>query len=68
MVAPGAGIGDLVLRPRVLRLTFPWNVVGAPALAMPCGSAEEGLPASVQVIGRPGTDSLVLATGRLLQA
>jgi aspartyl-tRNA(Asn)/glutamyl-tRNA(Gln) amidotransferase subunit A len=68
MVAPPAGIGDLVLRPRVLRLTFPWNVIGAPALALPCGSAEHGLPASVQLIGRPGDDPLVLAAGRLLEA
>jgi aspartyl-tRNA(Asn)/glutamyl-tRNA(Gln) amidotransferase subunit A len=67
MVAPPAGIGDLVLRPRVLRLTFPWNVIGAPALALPCGPAEHGLPASVQLIGRPGDDPLVLAAGRLLE-
>ena len=67
MVAPPAGVGDLVLRPRVLRLTFPWNVIGAPALALPCGPAEHGLPASVQLIGRPGDDPLVLAAGRLLE-
>lgn len=66
MVAPPAGVGDLALRPRVLRLTFPWNVVGAPALALPCGTAEDGLPASVQLVGRPGDDALVLAAGALL--
>jgi aspartyl-tRNA(Asn)/glutamyl-tRNA(Gln) amidotransferase subunit A len=68
MVAPPAGIGDLTLRPRVLRLTYPWNVVGAPALALPCGAAEQGLPASAQLIGRPGDDARVLAAGRLAQA
>ena len=67
MVAPEAGVGDLLLRPRVLRLTFPWNTVGCPALALPCGNAELGLPASVQLIGRPGEDALVLAAGRLLE-
>jgi aspartyl-tRNA(Asn)/glutamyl-tRNA(Gln) amidotransferase subunit A len=67
MVAPPAGVGDLALRPRVLRLTFPWNVIGAPALALPCGPAEYRLPASVQLIGRPGDDPLVLAAGRLLE-
>jgi aspartyl-tRNA(Asn)/glutamyl-tRNA(Gln) amidotransferase subunit A len=67
MVAPAAGVGDLALRPRVLRLTFPWNVIGAPALALPCGPAEYGLPASVQLIGHPGEDALVLAAGRLLE-
>jgi aspartyl-tRNA(Asn)/glutamyl-tRNA(Gln) amidotransferase subunit A len=66
MVAPPVGIGDLALRERMIELTFPWNVVGAPALALPCGPAEDGLPASVQLIGRPGEDALVLAAGRAL--
>jgi aspartyl-tRNA(Asn)/glutamyl-tRNA(Gln) amidotransferase subunit A len=67
MVAPPAGVGDLALRSRVLRLTYPWNVIGAPALALPCGPAEEGLPASAQLAGKPGDDRLVLAAGRLLE-
>jgi Asp-tRNA(Asn)/Glu-tRNA(Gln) amidotransferase A subunit family amidase len=68
MVAPPVGLGDLALRERMIELTLPWNVVGAPALALPCGAAEDGLPASVQLIGRPGEDALVLATGRALSA
>jgi Asp-tRNA(Asn)/Glu-tRNA(Gln) amidotransferase A subunit family amidase len=64
MVAPPVGIGDLALRERMIELTFPWNVTGSPALALPCGVAEDGLPASVQLIGRPGEDALVLAAGR----
>jgi aspartyl-tRNA(Asn)/glutamyl-tRNA(Gln) amidotransferase subunit A len=67
MVAPPAGIGDLELRGRMLSLTFPWNAVGAPALALPCGPAEDGLPASVQLLGKPGDDALVVAAGRLLE-
>jgi aspartyl-tRNA(Asn)/glutamyl-tRNA(Gln) amidotransferase subunit A len=67
MVAPPVGIGDLALRWRMIELTFAWNVVGAPALALPCGPAEDGLPASVQLIGRPGDDALVLAAGRALE-
>jgi aspartyl-tRNA(Asn)/glutamyl-tRNA(Gln) amidotransferase subunit A len=42
-------------------------VVGAPALALPCGPAEDGLPASVQLVGRPGEDAAVLAVGRALE-
>jgi aspartyl-tRNA(Asn)/glutamyl-tRNA(Gln) amidotransferase subunit A len=68
MVAPPTGIGDLALRGRMIELTFPWSAVGAPALAIPCGAAEDGLPASVQLAGRPGDDALVLAAGRLLEA
>jgi aspartyl-tRNA(Asn)/glutamyl-tRNA(Gln) amidotransferase subunit A len=67
MVAPPLGIGDLALRERMIELTLPWNTVGAPALALPCGPAEGGLPASVQLIGKPGDDALVLAAGRLLE-
>jgi aspartyl-tRNA(Asn)/glutamyl-tRNA(Gln) amidotransferase subunit A len=67
MVAPPAGVGDLELRGRMLSLTFAWNAVGAPALALPCGPAEDGLPASVQLLGKPGEDALVLAAGRLLE-
>jgi len=67
MVAPHTGIGDLALRRDVVRLTFPWNVVGRPALAVPCGPAEDGLPASVQLIGAHGADATVLAAGRLFE-
>jgi aspartyl-tRNA(Asn)/glutamyl-tRNA(Gln) amidotransferase subunit A len=67
-VAPAAGVGDLVLRESLLRFTLPWNTVGAPALALPCGSAEDGLPASLQLVGAPGDDGLVLAAGRALEA
>jgi aspartyl-tRNA(Asn)/glutamyl-tRNA(Gln) amidotransferase subunit A len=66
-VAPPAGIGDLALRERVLRLTYPISMLGWPALALPCGSAEAGLPASLQLVGRPGDDALVLAAGAAIE-
>jgi aspartyl-tRNA(Asn)/glutamyl-tRNA(Gln) amidotransferase subunit A len=37
----------------VLRLTAPFNVTGQPSLALPIGLSSEGLPLSMQVIGRP---------------
>jgi aspartyl-tRNA(Asn)/glutamyl-tRNA(Gln) amidotransferase subunit A len=67
VVAPPSGIGDLALREQLLRFTYPFNAIGAPALALPCGPAEHGLPASVQLIGRPGEDAFVLAAGRALE-
>jgi aspartyl-tRNA(Asn)/glutamyl-tRNA(Gln) amidotransferase subunit A len=66
VVAPPSGIGDLALREQLLRFTYPFNAIGAPALALPCGPAEHGLPASIQLVGRPGDDALVLAAGRAL--
>jgi aspartyl-tRNA(Asn)/glutamyl-tRNA(Gln) amidotransferase subunit A len=66
MVAPPVGIGDLALRDRLTQFTYPFNAIGAPALAVPGGAAEAGLPASVQIVGRPGMDALVLGVGALL--
>jgi aspartyl-tRNA(Asn)/glutamyl-tRNA(Gln) amidotransferase subunit A len=65
-VAPAAGIGELELRRTLIRFTYPFNTLGWPALALPCGPAEDGLPASVQLVGRPGDDARVLAAGKLL--
>jgi aspartyl-tRNA(Asn)/glutamyl-tRNA(Gln) amidotransferase subunit A len=68
VVAPPAGIGDPALRRTLIRCTFPFNVLGWPALALPCGPAEDGLPASAQLVGRPGEDAAVLAAGEALEA
>ena len=66
-VAPLAGQDERELRGRLTQLTWPFNLLGAPALALPCGPAEDGLPASVQIAGPPGADALVLAAGALLE-
>jgi len=62
------GTGDLGVRETLISRTYPFNLLGWPALALPCGPAEAGLPASVQLVGRPGRDALVLAAGRLLES
>jgi aspartyl-tRNA(Asn)/glutamyl-tRNA(Gln) amidotransferase subunit A len=66
-VAPPADADELALRETLTRLTFPFNVTGWPALALPCGPAEDGLPASVQLAAPPGEDARVLAAGSALQ-
>jgi aspartyl-tRNA(Asn)/glutamyl-tRNA(Gln) amidotransferase subunit A len=60
--------GDLDVRERLISFTYPFNALGWPALALPCGPAEDGLPASVQLAAPAGRDALVLAAGRLLEA
>jgi aspartyl-tRNA(Asn)/glutamyl-tRNA(Gln) amidotransferase subunit A len=66
-VAPPTTIPELELRESMIRLTFPFNALGWPALALPCGAAERGLPASLSLVGRPGADALVLAAGLTLE-
>ena len=66
MVAPPVGRIGNERRGELTRFTFPFNALGWPALALPCGLAEEGLPASAQLVGRPGDDALVLAAGASL--
>ncbi|MEV6042476.1 amidase [Streptomyces xanthochromogenes] len=41
-------------------MTPPWNLSGRPALAMPFGSLPSGLPGSVQLVGRPGSEHQLL--------
>jgi aspartyl-tRNA(Asn)/glutamyl-tRNA(Gln) amidotransferase subunit A len=67
MVAPPVGLGDLALRERMMSVTRPFSATGWPALALPCGPAEDGLPASLQVAARPGDDALVLAVGEAIE-
>ena len=59
---------DDSVRIPITRFTNPFNALGWPALALPCGRAEHGLRASVQLIGRAGADSTVLAAGSALEA
>jgi aspartyl-tRNA(Asn)/glutamyl-tRNA(Gln) amidotransferase subunit A len=66
VVAPEVGIGDRKLRNVLTRNTLPINALGWPALALPCGAAEDGLPASIQLVGRAGADAFVLAVGSVL--
>ena len=66
-VAPPADVDELAWRERIVRFTYPFNLLGWPVLALPCGTAEDGLPASVQIVGRPGDDALVLAAGLALE-
>ena len=67
-VAPKLPVDDLEIRANTIRLTIPFNSLGWPALALPCGPAEDGLPASLQIAGRPGSDTLVLAAGKLVES
>ena len=67
-VPPPADVDELTVRRDLIRFTLPFNALGWPALALPVGTAEEGLPTSIQLVGRLGDDGLVLAAGAALEA
>jgi len=49
------------------RLVRGINVLGLPALSMPCGVDRRKLPLSLQIVGRPFDEALVLRVGAALE-
>ena len=47
--------------------TPAWNATGFPALSVPMGFDEDGLPCGLQIIGRPFADDVVLSIGHRYQ-
>ncbi|PLR29929.1 amidase, partial [Chimaeribacter californicus] len=48
--------------------TVPLNVTGLPGVALPFGMSKEGLPISVQIVGRWHTEMTILHIAALLEA
>jgi aspartyl-tRNA(Asn)/glutamyl-tRNA(Gln) amidotransferase subunit A len=68
MPMPAPAIPDLKMNPdalrpaelRLLRNTRPFNVWGLPAISVPCGFTQSGLPIGLQIAGAPWRENLVL--------
>jgi aspartyl-tRNA(Asn)/glutamyl-tRNA(Gln) amidotransferase subunit A len=43
-----------------LRNTRPFNILGLPAISVPCGFTKAGLPIGMQISGAPGAEATVL--------
>ncbi len=46
----------------------PWNYLGNPAAAVPAGFTDDGLPLSVQLVGRPNDEATLLSLAAQLEA
>jgi Asp-tRNA(Asn)/Glu-tRNA(Gln) amidotransferase A subunit family amidase len=48
--------------------TWPFNLTGQPAVSIPCGWTNDGLPLGLQPVVRRGADSLVLRVAAAIEA
>ena len=62
-------LGDLVedVRLAATRLVRGINVLGLPAISIPCGSDRRGLPVGLQIVGRPFDEALILRVAAALE-
>ncbi len=51
----------------LLRLTYPFNLAGLPAISLPCGFTANGLPIGLQVVGKPFEETMVLRIAHAYQ-
>jgi amidase len=60
---------NVVANVRYAPYAAPWNFAGIPAVVVPVGQREDGLPLGVQLVGPPGSERTLLAlAGQLEQA
>ena len=48
--------------------TYPFNMTQQPALSVPCGFTDAGLPVGLQIVGARHADALVLRVGQCYQS
>jgi len=74
IAAPPAGQGNVsingieeTVRMASTRLVRGFNYLGEPALSMPCGKIDTGMPAGLQLIGAPFTEPRLLQVAKTLE-
>ena len=58
---------NLLANIRYAPFAAPWNLAGWPAMAVPAGRHPIGLPLSIQLIGRPGSEAVLLGVAGELE-
>ncbi len=61
------GLDSAAYAPKMTRFTGPFNLVGLPAISIPFGKTDSGLPLAVQLVGAPWAESKILQAGQVLE-
>jgi amidase len=51
-----------------MRFTAPFNYSGSPTVSLPCGMRSDGVPASLQLVGRHFEEATILAAAAAYEA
>jgi len=62
------GLSDLALTAKIMRYAQPGNVMGIPALTVPAGYDQAGLPIGFQLMAAPWSEHLALRAGAVVEA
>ncbi len=65
--APIEGLDSAAYAPKMTRFTSPFNLTGLPALSLPCGKDERGLPIGVQLVAGHWQEAKLLRAAYALE-
>ena len=67
VAAPQMGANAVAMAQHLTAFTAPFNVTGFPALSLPCGFTDDGLPIGLQIIGPRWREDLILRAAHQYQ-
>lgn len=65
--APPLGENAVELAQHLTAFTAPFDVMGVPAISIPCGFTQDGLPIGLQIVGRAWNEAVVLQAAHQYQ-
>jgi aspartyl-tRNA(Asn)/glutamyl-tRNA(Gln) amidotransferase subunit A len=65
--AQGAASDSRGLLSKLTRLTRPFSYLGLPAISIPCGFGDAGMPVGLQIVGRPFAEATIVSLAHAFQ-